>query len=251
MNTLEKCVRILTLLSDVSTGMNISEISARLNIPLSTVYRYSSELKRHRLLEQDKNMGTYRLGTKILELASGVAKSGLRDIALPFMEQLSRKTGETVILSGLSGHNGICLEKVEGHHALRVSWERGAIFPLHAGASGKALMAHLSEAEQDEIIEQVDLTKFSETTITDRARLKRELRKIKAQGYGESDGEVIPGTYGIGAPILSLTGRIIAVLSVSAPTQRQENEEYQRMIQLVIKTAGEISKSCGRTLCNK
>jgi DNA-binding IclR family transcriptional regulator len=231
--------------------MNISEISARLNIPLSTVYRYTSELKRHRLLEQDKNSGTYRLGTRLLELASGVAKSGLRDAALPLMEQLSRKTGETVILSGLSGHKGICLEKVEGHHALRVSWERGAIFPLHAGSSGKVLMAYLSKDEQDEIIEQVDLTKFSETTITDRSRLKRELRRIKTQGYGESDGEVISGTYGIGAPILSLTGRIIAVLSVSAPTQRLQGDECQRMIQLVAKTARDISESCGRTLCNK
>jgi len=250
-NTLEKCVRILTLLSDAPTGMNISEISARLNIPLSTVYRYSSELKRHRLLEQDAKTGTYRLGTKLLELASGVAKSGLRDAALPLMEQLSRKTGETVILSGLSGHNGICLEKVEGHHALRVSWERGAIFPLHAGSSGKVLMAYLSEDEQDEIIEQVGLAKFSETTITDRSRLKRELRKIKVQGYGESDGEVIPGTYGIGAPILSLSERVIAVLSVSGPTQRLQGEECQRMLQLVIKTAGEISEGCGHTLCNK
>lgn len=242
LNTLEKCVKILTLFSEVAPVMSVSEIAAHLDIPQSTAYRYVSALKRHHLIEQDTNTGTYRLGTKILELARSVVKSSLQDVALPMMEQLARKQGETVILSGLRKHEGVCIEKVEGHHALRVSHERGAIFPLHAGSSGKVLMAYLDESEQDHIIEQVGLPRFSETTITNPGLLKKELKKIRAQGYAESDGEVIRGTYGIGAPILSVPGKILAALSVSAPTHRLEGKKRERMIRLVVTAARKITE---------
>ena len=240
LSTLEKCVRILTLFRTVSPVMNVSDIAAHLGLPKSTAYRYLAALKRHGLIEDDVRTGDYRLGPKILELARSISRKSLEEIALPFMEELSRTTGETIILSGLRKHEGVCLEKVEGHHALRVSHERGAIFPLHAGASGKVLVAYLDEAEQDLIITKVGLPRFTETTIIDPDKLKRDLKKIKEQGYAESDGEVIRGTYGIGAPILTPSGTVLAGLCVDAPKQRLEGKNRTRMVSMVVRTARKI-----------
>ena len=134
LNTLKKCVEILTLFAEFGPVLSAADIAERLQIPKSTTYRYISALKTHGLIEDDIRTGYYRLGMKLLQLGHSVTKQSLLDVALPVMEQISRQTGETVILSGLRQGQGICLEKVEGHHALRVSHERGAVFPLHAGA---------------------------------------------------------------------------------------------------------------------
>ena len=186
--------------------------------------------------------GDYRLGGKILELAASARRRGLVEIALPIMEKLSRDTGETSILAGLHQMKGICLERVEGHHALRVSHERGAIFPLHAGSSGKVLLAYLDPSEQTRIIEEGGLPRFSKTTITDKKRLKVELERIRRQGYAESDGEVIAHTYGVAGPVFASTGKILAALTVSAPTERLVGARSKEMIRLVVEAAKGITQ---------
>jgi len=241
LSTLEKGIRILTLFSPEAPALSAGEIAERLDLPASTAYRYLAVLRKHHLIVQERS-GIYRLGTKILELAGCVVRPSLRDIALPIMRTLSRQEGETVILSSLRDHDGVCLERIEGHHALRVSHQRGAVFPLHAGASGKALMAFLDPDRQNTIIERFGLARFTTHTITTPKKLHQELDRIRDLGYAESDGEVDEGTYGIGAPILSSDGQVVASLCVSAPTHRLESKKRDRVIRRVVRSAGKISE---------
>jgi len=242
LNTLEKFVNILTLFTEGTPVMSVPEIAMSLQLPTSTAYRYVSALKQAGLIEEVAGTNGYSLGAKILELARAVPKKTLQQISIPIMTQLANETGEIIILCGLRDHDGVCLEKVEGHHALRVSHQRGATFPLHAGASGKVLMAYLDASERDEIIDRIEFTKFSETTITDPLKLKEDLQRIRTQGYAESDGEVIRETYGIGAPILSQSGKALAALSISAPTHRLEGKKREQTIKLVVTAARRITE---------
>ena len=242
MNTLDKFVNILTLFTEGMPVMSVPEIAMSLQLPTSTAYRYVSALKQAGLIEEATGTDGYSLGTKILELARAVPKKTLQQISVPIMTQLANETGETIILCGLRDDDGVCLEKVEGNHVLRVSHQRGATVPLYAGTAGKVLLAYLDESERDEIIDRIELTKFSETTITDQRKLKEELRSIRAQGYAESDGEVIRETYGIGAPILSQSGKALAALSVSAPTHRLEGKKREQTIKLVVTAARRITE---------
>ncbi|MBN1859778.1 IclR family transcriptional regulator [Candidatus Bipolaricaulota bacterium] len=241
LSTLEKGIRILTLFSNEAPALSAVEIADRLDLPASTAYRYLAVLRRHHLIVQERG-GVYRLGTKILELAGCVIRPTLREIALPIMRTLSSQEGETVILSSLRDHEGVCLERIEGLHALRVSHQRGAVFPLHAGASGKALMAFLDSERQEEIIERFGLTRFTPNTITDSKKLRAELDRIRAQGYAQSNSEVDEGTYGIGAPILSRDGQVVASLCISAPTHRLEGKRQERVIRRIVNAAGRISE---------
>ena len=243
MNTLEKFVNILTLFTEGTHVMSVPEIAMSLQLPASTAYRYVSALKRAGLIEEAAGTNGYSLGIKILELARAVPKKTLQQISIFTMTQLANKTGETIILCGLRDHDGVCLEKVEGNHVLRVSHQRGATFPLHAGASGKALLAYLDAGERDEIIDRIEFTKFSGTTITDPRKLKDDLQRIRTQGYAESDGEVIRETYGIGAPILSQSGKALAALSISAPTHRLEGKKREQTIKLVVTAARRITEA--------
>ncbi len=241
LSTLEKGIRILALFSREAPTLSAVEIAERLGLPVSTAYRYLAVLRTHHLIVQEQG-GVYRLGTKILELASCVIRPTLREIALPIMRTLSSQEGETVILSSLRDHDGVCLERIEGHHALRVSHQRGAPFPLHAGASGKSLMAFLDSERQDKIIKLYGLARFTANTITDPKRLREELDTIRSLGYAESASEVDEGTYGIGAPILSTDGQVMASLCISAPIHRLEGKKRERVIRRVVSAAGKISE---------
>ena len=222
--------------------LQVSEIAEILDLPRSTAYRYVSALKSYRLVEEAPDGSGYRLGRRILELAATMSRKPLREIAIPHIEHVAHETGETVILCGLRRHVGVCLEKVDGHHALRVAHELGDTYPLHAGATGKAIFAHLDPKTQNAIIEDVGLPRFTESTITDAQRLKRELTEIRNDGFAESDGEAIAETRGIAVPIFAPSGRVLASIGVSAPTHRAQGEDRKRLIRLLVDAGRRITE---------
>ena len=241
LNTLEKCVGILTLLSE-SPQLQVADIAHELELPRSTAYRYIAALRSHHLIDEAAEGRGYRLGTKILELAATMSRRPLRDVASPYLERIGRETGETIILCGLREHEGICLAKVDGTHALRVSYELGDTYPLHASATGKAILAFLDPDERHAIVKEVGLARFTETTITDPGELDRELGKTVKNGYSESDGEAIVGTRGIAAPIFSFRGRVVASIGASVPKHRGVGEMRRRLIDLLVQAAQDITR---------
>jgi IclR family KDG regulon transcriptional repressor len=241
LGTLEKCVQILTLFADSPTLL-VSQIAEKMDLPRSTAYRYVAALKAHLLVEESSKGPGYHLGPKILELAATMSRRPLREVAMPYLERIGRETGETIILCGFRDHVGVCLEKVEGHHALRVSYELGDIYPLHASATGKAIYAFLEPKERKQIIKEVGLEAFTSTTITDPAVLEKESEKIRKAGFSESHGEAIEGTRGIAAPIFSFSGRVVASIGASVPQHRAEGENRRRLISLLTEAAKQITR---------
>jgi len=242
LNTLETCVKILTLFSDDDPTLSVAEIAATLELPRSTAYRYVAALRTHGLVEDSPDGQGIRLGGRILELAATISRKPLRDLALPYMERVARETGETVILCALRKHVGVCLEKVDGHHALRVAHELGDTYPLHAGATGKAILAFLEPEEQDEILADVGLPSFTKTTITDEAQLKSHLAGVRKRGFAESEGEAIEETIGIAVPIFAASGQILASIGVSAPTYRVQGEGRSRLISILVDAGRKITR---------
>ena len=241
LGTLEKCVRILTLFAD-SPVLQVSQIAEKMGQPRSTAYRYVAALRAHLLVEEAEDGPGYRLGPKILELAATMSRRPLREVAMPYLERICRETGETIILCGFRDSVGICLEKVEGHHTLRVSYELGDVYPLHASATGKAIYAHLEPKERKHIIEDVGLEAFTDATITDPDKLEQEIDKIRNNGYSESHGEAIEGTRGIAVPIFSFSGRIVASIGASVPQHRGEGENRALLIHLLTEAAEQITR---------
>ena len=241
LGTLDKCVQILTLFTD-SPILHVSEIAEKMGQPRSTAYRYVAALKAHLLVEEAEDGPGYRLGPKILELAATMSRRPLREVAMPYLERISRETGETIVLCALRDNVGICLEKVAGHHALRVSYELGDTYPLHASATGKAIFAHLEPKERKRIIKAVGLDAFTQATITDPGILEREFEEVRNVGYSESHGEAIEGTRGIAVPIFSFSGRVVASIGASVPRHRGEGEDRTLLIRLLTEAAEQITR---------
>ena len=189
-------------------------------LPKSTCYRFLNTLKKKNLLEYDSVLGMNKLGVRLLKLESvilSLSPIDLARISLPFMQELSRISGETTQLLILKKDEGVCIEKVESPQTLRVMPDKGTIIELHSGASGKVIMAYLTDEQQNRIIEEKGLKYFTPNTITDPIVLKKQLREIRKLGYAISDQELFTGVSALAAPIFDFNDKVIASICVVGP----------------------------------
>lgn len=246
-NTFQKSTDILFLFDKSRPVLSVSKIASLLNLPLSTTYRYIANLKSKGLIEEFGHKGCYRLGFKIFELAKTLRDQlSIVDIALPVMQRLQKETEETINLLSHQRNKVIIIERIESNQPLRYSLDQGRALFMHAGASGKVMMAHLEEAEQDRIIKEEGLPKLARNTITDPVKLKRELRLIRKRGFAISVDEVDPGARAIAAPILDKDEKLIGGLGIVGPATRIAGSKIDRFSHMVIEAASEIAQQINR-----
>jgi DNA-binding IclR family transcriptional regulator len=148
------------------------------------------------------------------------------------MEEIARGTTETVLLTRLFGTNAVCVERIEGLQAVRISFELGQIQPLHAGASSKILLAYVDEDKWTEHL-TLPLEQFTEYTVTDLDVLMEELREIRRQGYCVSESEVDLGARAVAVPITDTRDRVVAALSTAGPAFRMDDATVEGHLELL------------------
>ncbi|MBV9598464.1 MAG: IclR family transcriptional regulator [Chloroflexi bacterium] len=242
--TAERAIDVLLLFDEDYPVLTAGEIARRLDMPRSTTYRYLQTLRSYNLIEEDAR-GGFRLGTRIFQLGR-IARQGLGyvEVARGYMDDLAALTGEVVLLTRRAGNQVVCVERVEGdpRHPIRLSYERGHVLPLHAGASAKVLLAFSDAADIDAALGSIDsLPRYTDRTVTDKTALRRQLERIRADGYALSAGEVDVGVRGIAAPILHPDGRATAGLSVVGPQFRLKDAALKAAINAVRESASAIS----------
>ncbi len=242
-STADRAIDVLLLFDDQRPVLSALHVSERLSMPRSTTYRYLQTLRSYGLVEEDQSSGGFRLGPRILQLARVARKGlGLPELALPYMRELAEHTGEAVILTRRAGHMVICVERVESRHRIRLSYERGNTLPPHAGASAKVLLAWLPPAELNELLSEVELTRYTDRTVTDEPALRAELECIRHAGYAVSNGEVDPGVRGIAAPVFGTNGQVVAGLSTVGPAFRLDDAACPALIDATRKAAQAVTQ---------
>lgn len=241
--TADRAIDVLLLFDDRAPVLSAAEVAERLAMSRSTTYRYLQSLRSYGLLEEDEARGGFRLGSRVYELARIARKGlGLSEIALPIMEALRDEVGEAVLLTRRSGNQVVCIERVEGLRPTRLSYERGQLLPVHAGASAKVLLAFAEPMEIDAVLATAVLERFTDATVTDAKKLREQLDDIRARGYSVSDGEIDAGVRGVAAPILAPDGRVVAGLSVAGLAFRITDSAMNTISGAVMDAADQISK---------
>jgi DNA-binding IclR family transcriptional regulator len=238
-STADKVLDVLLLFQESWPELSAEEICELIDAPRSTTYRYIRILRDKGFLERSP-AGAFRLGPRLLQLGR-IARSRLdiSDIALPVMEEIARQTRETVLLTRLFGSNAVCVERIEGPQAVRISFEVGQIQPLHGGASSKILLAYVDDDKWDDHL-TLPLERFTEHTVTDPEILKAQLREIRRQGYCVSDSEVDLGARAVSVPIANARGRTVAALSTAGLTFRIDDATVERHLELLRSGAAAI-----------
>ncbi|CEH28017.1 IclR family transcriptional regulator [Aneurinibacillus migulanus] len=244
-----KALKLLDFFSSEQKELTLSELSNKSDMPRPTAYRLLSSLEACGFLSKIKNTDQdvrYRLGLKLLELGGIVAEQlELRNIALPWMQELCEDINEAVHLVVRDGDEAIYIEKVESSHAVRLHTRVGKHSELYIGSGPKLLLAYLPEEEQQAIIEKLSFAKLTENTVDNKETLRQQIQKIREEGYAISRGEQDKDTIGISYPVRDYTRQVVAALSVSGPTTRISREFEEIVRQKTKDTAAYISKELG------
>jgi IclR family acetate operon transcriptional repressor len=172
-------------------------------------------------------------------------KVQLRQIAHPFLQQLTSVTNETTHLAVLDGKEFIYIDKVDNSQAMRMRSRVGQRGMLHCTAVGKAMLAQVSSPELSQILGSIVFHPRTNHTITDSVQFQEQLAQIRRQGYAVDDEENEIGIRCIGSPIFDHAGRLAGALSISGWTITMTHERLPQLAQELIQNCQGISQALG------
>jgi DNA-binding IclR family transcriptional regulator len=215
------------------TARELAEVTA---IPLPSMYRYIALLRDTGLLIGD-DRGAYHLSPRFISLARAAeAAETLIDLADPVMRDLVRECGETAIFVRLIAKVPVCVHRVESEHHLRATFEPGQTLPLLRGASGRVLLAGLSERVRRE-----HLAPLTQSDPAAAGRLEEAIAKAAACGWATSEEEIDRGVWAAAAAVTD--GRsTVAALTVPSPLVRAPAAQQERLLGQVQTAAARLSR---------
>lgn len=244
--TVRRALDILEAFMESNDPLGITELSRRVNLNKSTTYRIVQALRARNYLNQHHETNKYCLGHKIVRLASSfLNQNKLRELARTYLEELSKKTSQTIQLAVLEGDKVVYVDQVEGTDIFQVRLRIGDWGPLHCTAAGKSILAFLPDEEVEKIFEKAKFISLTHKTITSMSQLRNDLRKIRRVGFSFSDQEYDRNLRAIGAPIIGMGSKVIGALALVAPYHRIKVKEVSRFGNMVRETGLKISLVMG------
>lgn len=192
----------------------VADITAATGLPASAVYRCIASLAEAGLVEEGPTHGRYHAGPVSISLAERYRRSVLASARTSgVLGALAGSTQEFAALLIRSGDSMVCVDAADGSRVLRCSFAIGEVVPLIAGASAKAVLAHLPDAEVSAILDRNGVTDG------EAERLRDSLDGVRRRGFAVTSGEVDEGVWGVSAPIFS-NGAVVGSVSTMAPVFR-------------------------------
>jgi DNA-binding IclR family transcriptional regulator len=208
-----RALALLGTFSPERLTMSLSRLASLNGMPLSTAHRLVGELVAWGALERTED-GTYRIGLRLWELGALAPRSqGLRERALPFLDDLSQISRENVQLAVREDTEVVFVERIAGSGAVPVLTRVGDRFALTATGVGLVLLAHAPTEVQNDVL-RGPFERYTERTVTDPARLRRMLADVRTNGFSISDRQVSMDSLSVGAPVHDQRGQVVAAVSL-------------------------------------
>ena len=239
----ERAFRLLRCFD--GSPLSLTELSARAGTPLSTTLRLVRQLVAIGALERDAR-ASYTIGLTLLEIASLAPRGhGLRAIALPFMEDLHRATGNHVLLAVRVGHEAMIIERLSAHRAARVLYRVGQRVPLHSTGVGLVLLAY-AEAELQESVLAQPLTIEPEHSPISTDDLRKRLARVRQEGSATNERTVPEPATSVAAPIFDSGKTAIAAISVIIGTGSVDPTALKPAVMTVARAISRVAASVNR-----
>lgn len=239
LRTVARAFEVVEVLRETD-GIGPAELSERLDIPKSTAHDYLRTLEAtgYAVHRDDK----YQLGHQFLSVGGRLRnRNRFFQAARSEVRRLAIETGELPNIGIEENGEGVLLHSVRGDKSLELGIYPGMRIPLHSNAAGKALFAHLPEEDIAEILDTGQFEQVTEHTITDPDTLDEELETIRERGYAIDRNEQVLGMTTVSVPVI-VNESLVGVLSISAPSGRLKDEEYQNeLVQKLQEAANTIT----------
>jgi len=246
-NSVDRALDVIILLHEEGHELGVSEIADKLDTYKSTIHRTLATLEGKGFVKQNPDTEKYWLGMKLYTIGMEVGnKMPIREVIKPYCDALHAEFGEVVNASILDltkpeNPQGIIIYKsFDKTQLLIVNPPEGAGSPVYGSSVGKCLLA-FNDIDLEQF-KHIPLIKYTDKTIDNWDDLEKKIHEVREKGYALDDEELEIGLTCIGAPILDKSGKAIAAISLSGPTQRMRTGNIEDRIKRVIEVAAEISK---------
>lgn len=241
----ERALDVLLCFSRERAELTLTEISELVGLHKSTVLRMLVTLESKRFVQRDEVTGKYRLGLRVLELATLVVEHiDLRRQAWPFLYRLADTHRETVDLGILDDGDVVYLEVIESPQRVKLAAAPGQRLPAHCTSSGKAILAYLPEEDVKRILAR-GMRGHTPRTIVSIDDLFADLRQVRERGFAIAQEEYEDGINAVAAPVLDANERPIAVVALAGPAYRFSLDRMLELGPSVRRTADSIAREIG------
>jgi IclR family acetate operon transcriptional repressor len=242
MKSVTRSLRILEAVAQ-HQPVTVGELTKLFGLPKSTVQRTLVTLAEAGWLRANRKDTTrWEIGARVLAVRPAALQgSSLFAAAREPMVRLRDTVNETIHLSVPDALQCmVVVDRVDCSHAVRTFHTVGDTSPLHATATGRAVLAHLPKQDVEELITQ-GLEPYSDATPTDPDELRAELDRIRTDGYAVNRNQYRPDVCAIAAPVLDEEGTPLATVAISMPDSRYDADRLPEWGRLVADAAAEIT----------
>jgi len=236
---------VLERLSEIGNA-TLSELASDMGQAPASIYRVLVTLQGRGIVGYEADGQIWHIGPTAYLIGSRfLRRTSLVERARPILRQLMDRTGETANLGIAREGNVLFVSQVETHATIRAFFPPGTVSPMHASGIGKALLAFMPDDQRDRLLQETDLTQFTQFTCANRVALEADLAQVKTRGFSIDAEEKNLGMRCIAAPIFDVFGETVAGISVSGPTSRVRVEMTDDIAAHVMAAARALTDAMG------
>lgn len=244
MGSVAKCFQVLEALNTAGRAVGLTELASLSGLDRSAVQRITHTLRVLGYLRQDPATKAFRLAGRMLEFGHTVlATHELRERAQPHLQALNRRTGETVNLMELEGHEVVYVSRFPSMHAVSVDLHVGSRLPAFCTAAGRAILSRLEQDEALSHLKAARRVRMTPRTVTDLNGLRELLQRAHELGYALNDQEAFIGDISVAAPLVDGKGHPVGAINIAVPSPRWNVQDVvDRLVPYLLRTAATINK---------
>jgi DNA-binding IclR family transcriptional regulator len=237
----DRALSLLFAFDAAHRRLSLGELSRRSGIPTSSALRLANRLQARGALERD-DTGHYSIGLRLFEISSLCLRGhGLRQVALPYMGDLTEATHQHVLLAVREGDDAVLVERLSARNAMPILYRVGGRLPLHSTGVGHVLLAYADPAFQEEYLSK-PLIREPEKTRVPAAGLRRTLAEIRRDRSVTFRRRAPQPLVAVASPIFGADDEMVAALSVVVPDQQVDPRRLTPALQTAARA---ISRALG------
>jgi len=243
---LERALSIMEHLASRPECSSMAEIARTLKYPNNSVFRIVSTLEDHGYLVREPESKNYNLSRKMLSLGyQALVERSLTEKAVDVLRSLRDATGETALVGTLLEGEGVVLDQALSNEPIKFMVSPGTRFSLHTAAPAKAILAFVNGEESERQISLIKFTRYNDNTITGADEYRKELKKVRRQGYATDLEEEAYGIFCFAAPVFDYRGSPIAAIWITGPGFRIKDKKPSEIGMTVLRHAKQLSSRLG------
>jgi len=245
--SLAKGIELLSVLARAQRPVSLPEAAALSGLDRSTTQRLLYTLRELGCLRQEDVSRRYVLGARVLDLAHGFLQAdALRRIALPLLDDLARRSEETVNLTELDGADVVYVARFPSRHVVSVDLALGTRLPAWCTGPGRAILSHLAAGAREALVPTGPLPRITPHTARTRKEVLARIERAARDGFALNNQEAYIGDISVAAAILDRAGAPLGAVNIAVPFPRWTPERVLRdLAPLVTETARQVSRQFG------